>query len=140
MHNSAVASTTLIWPAIVYGAIVIVLVTAILVMSHLLGERHSAPLRNDPYESGIRPTGSARLRFGATYYLVAVFFLIFDIEVALIIAWAMSFREVGWVGYIGAALFILTLAVGLVYIWKMRGLDWSPDYKSNTGGSKNDRS
>ena len=130
-------NAVLIWPAIIYGAIAIVLVALILVLSHFLGEYHQAPLRGEPYESGIKPTGYARLRHGVKYYLVAIFFLIFDVEVALIVAWALALRQVGWAGYIGAALFVITLAVGLIYVWKLGGLDWSPDYKRRNGGRDN---
>ncbi len=116
----------MIWPVLVYGGMVVLLVAAIVAVSYVLGERHSQPGRNEPYESGIKPTGSASVRYGARYYLVGVFFLIFDVEAAMLFAWAIAFRELGWVGYIGAALFIATLAVGLVFIWKLGGLDWYP--------------
>lgn len=138
MNASTLTNGSLIWPVAVYGGLVVLLLAAILITSYLLGERHRAPGSGQPYESGIKPTGTAHIRFGIMYYLVAIFFLIFDVEVALIIAWAIAMREVGWAGYIGAALFILTLAVGLVYIWKLGGLDWSPDYKRRIGGRTDD--
>lgn len=114
----------MIWPVLVYGAMVIALVAAIVSVSHFLGERHRAPGRDRPYESGIEPTGSARVRYGARYYLVGVFFILFDVEAAILFTWAVAFREVGWAGYAAATLFIVTLAVGLVYVWKLGGLDW----------------
>ena len=120
-------SASVIWPVLAYGVMVAALVTAIIVVSHFLGERHNPPERNEPYESGIRPTGSARLRYGARYYLVGVFFILFDVEAAILFAWAVAFRELGWAGFIGAGLFIVTLAVGLAYIWKLGGLDWYRD-------------
>ncbi len=123
----------MIWPVIVYGGMVIALVGAIIVVSYLLGERRQGLGKDHPYESGIEPTTSARVRFGAMYYMVAIFFLIFDVEVALIFAWALALKEVGWAGYAGALLFIITLAVGLLYIWKLGGLDWSPDNKKMGG-------
>ena len=122
----AIADRSMIWPIAVYGGIVVFLVAAVVGISYLLGERHNPPGRNEPYESGIEPTGSARLRYGARYYLVAIFFILFDVEAAIIFAWAVAFRELGWPGYIEAALFIVTLALGLVYIWKLGGLDWYP--------------
>ena len=121
------SNDVLIWPVLVYGGIVVFLIAAMIVISYLLGTRHRAPGRDDPYESGVKPTGSARLRYGVKYYLVGVFFILFDIEAAIILAWAISFRELGWAGYAAAALFIVTLAIGLIYIWKLGGLDWSPD-------------
>lgn len=114
----------IIWPIIIYGALVVLLVAFMIIASYLLGERHRSVGRDIPYESGIEPTGSARLRYGARYYLVAIFFILFDIEAAIIFAWAVAFYELGWQGYIEAALFILTLFLGLVYIWKLGGLDW----------------
>lgn len=94
------------------------------VISYVLGQRHRQRRRNDPYESGIIPTGSARLRYGARYYLVGIFFILFDIEAAILFAWAVAFWELSWLGYLEVLLFIVTLAAGLVYIWKLGGLDW----------------
>jgi len=125
----------MIWPVLVYGGMVVALVAAMIVASHFLGQRHSLPRRDEPYESGIKPTGSARLRYGARYYLVGVFFLIFDVEAAILFGWAVAFRELGWTGYIGAVLFIATLGVGLVFVWKLGGLDWYPGSRRN-GGSR----
>jgi len=126
----------LVWPIVVYGGIVVLLVAFMIVLSHLLGERHNPPGRNEPYESGIQPTGSARLRYGSRYYLVAIFFILFDVEAAVIFAWAVAFRELGWPGYFEAALFIVTLALGLVYIWKLGGLDWYPASRRQRGGER----
>jgi len=118
----------------VYGGLVLLLVGGMIVLSYFLGERHHAPARNVPYESGIRPTGSARLRYGIRYYLVGLFFILFDVEAAIVFAWAVVFRRVGWTGYVEVLLFIATLAAGLLYVWKLGGLDWSPDIKRRTGG------
>lgn len=128
MDTASTSNLVPVWPVIVYGGLVLLLVGGMLVLSYLLGERHRARARNEPYESGILPTGSARLRYGVRYYLVAIFFLVFDIEAAIVFAWAVALREIGWAGYIELVLFIVTLAAGLVYIWKLGGLDWSPDY------------
>lgn len=130
MDSMVTSSAYSVWPVAVYGAIVALLVAAIVIVSYLLGERHRAPGRDEPYESGIQPTGSTHLRYHAGYYLVGVFFVLFDIESALIFTWAVAFRELGWAGYVGAMLFILTLVVGLVYVWRLGGLDW---YGRRTG-------
>jgi len=127
---------TTIWPIIVYGGMAVFLVAAMVILSHLLGERHRAVARNEPYESGIPPTGSARLRYGAKYYLVGIFFMLFDVEVAILLAWAVAFYELGWAGYAAASLFIATLALGLVYIWKLGALDWYPRPKRPDGGDR----
>lgn len=124
------------WHFFVYAGLSILLVGAIILISHLLGERHRSPSRDEPYESGIRPTGTARFHFNVQYYLVGVFFVIFDVEAVIIIVWAVAFRQLGWIGYAVVASFIITLAVGLVYIWKLGGLDW---YKSTQNRIEGDR-
>lgn len=120
-----------VWPVLVYGALVAALVAMIILVSHFLGERHRAPGRDVPYESGIQPTGSARVRYGMRYYLVGLFFILFDVEAAILFAWAVAFYQLGWAGYVGATLFIATLLVGLVFVWRLGGLDW---YKGRDGG------
>jgi len=115
-----------LWPFVLYGALVVVGVAAVILVSHFLGERHRAPGRDIPYESGITPTGTARLRYGAHFYPVGIFFILFDVEAVFLYAWAVDFRELGWAGYAEAALFIAVLLLGLIYIWKRGGLDWSP--------------
>ncbi|HEY3352608.1 MAG TPA: NADH-quinone oxidoreductase subunit A [Polyangia bacterium] len=115
-----------LWPVLVYAVLVLLLVAALVGGSYLLGERHRAPDRNLPYESGVVPFTSARVRFGAQYYLVGVFFILFDIEAVIVFAWAVAFRELGWAGYLSAAVFIVTLFLGLAYVWREGGLDWNP--------------
>ncbi len=134
LHKDLNMSILRVWPIIVYGVLIFVLVGGILVLSYLLGERHRAPGRNQPYESGIQPTGSARVRYGAPYYLVGLFFVLFDIEAAFVFAWAVAARELGWPGYIAMVLFIATLVAGLVYVWKMGALDWYPGLRRRRGG------
>lgn len=117
---------TPIWPFVVYVTAVFVLVGAMLALSYVLGERHKDHARNEPYESGIPTTGSARLRLSAKFYLVAMFFVIFDLEAVFIIAWAIGLMELGWAGYIEIAIFIGVLLAGLVYLWRLGALDWGP--------------
>lgn len=124
-------STVLLWPILAYGGIVLFLVAAMVVLSYFLGERHHTPGRDIPYESGIQPTEPADIRYDARYYLVGVFFILFDVEAAILLAWAVAFQQLGWHGYLGAALFIVTLLLGLAYVWKLGGLDWT--YKRTTG-------
>ncbi len=113
-------------PLFVYGGIVLFLAVVILILSYILGERHKERDTDKPYESGIEVTGSARLRFTSQFYLVAMFFVIFDLEAAFIITWAVSFQELGWTGFIGAAIFIGILAIVLLYEWRIGGLDFGP--------------
>jgi NADH-quinone oxidoreductase subunit A len=122
-------NTTGIWTFLLYAGLVGVLLIAIIVLSYLLGQRHREAATNLPYEGGIQQTGSARLRFSAQFYLVAMLFVIFDVEAMFIMLWALGFYELGWPGYIGVAIFIGQLLVVLVYEWGIGALDIGPDVK-----------
>lgn len=114
-----------LWPFAVYFVAVIVVVTGMVGLSYVLGQRHETPHTGTPYESGVAGTGSARLRFDVKFYLNAMFFVIFDLEAAFIIAWAVAVREAGWIGYLGAVFFVGVLFAGLVYEWRLGALDWT---------------
>ena len=122
--NMPVIHIVTLWPLAVYFAAVILLVAAMLAVSYLLGQRHQARATGEPYESGIVSTGSARLRFSAQFYLIAMLFVIFDLEAVFIFAWAIAFREAGWVGYVGVLVFIGALFAALIYEWRMGAFDW----------------
>ncbi|MBI2400820.1 MAG: NADH-quinone oxidoreductase subunit A, partial [Deltaproteobacteria bacterium] len=109
--------------------IIILLVCSMLIFSWLLGERQRQRTTAEPYESGIMPTGSARLRFDMKFYIVAMLFVIFDMEAAFIYAWAVAVRELGWAGFVEAAIFVLVLLAALVYLWRMGALDWGTSGK-----------
>ena len=113
-----------LWPLAVYVAIVGMLVVAMLSLSFVLGERHQDRATGSPYESGILSEGSARVRFSAKFYLVAMFFVIFDLEAVFLFAWAVAVRETGWTGYAEVLLFIMVLFVTLAYLWRVGALDW----------------
>lgn len=112
------------WPLAVYFATVVIIVAGMLTLSYLLGEKHRQRTTGEPYESGIPPTGSARLRFDVKFYLVATFFVVFDLEAAFLFAWAVAARELGWTGYIEVVIFIGVLLVALVYLWRTGALEW----------------
>jgi NADH-quinone oxidoreductase subunit A len=116
--------TTDYWPFFVYLGASVVVLAGMLVFSYLLGGRHNEPATGEPYESGVLPTGTARIRFDVTYYLVAMFFVIFDLEAIFIFLWAVALRRVGWMGYIDIAVFIGVLGVALAYLWRLGALDW----------------
>jgi NADH-quinone oxidoreductase subunit A len=104
-----------------------------------LGERHREKATGEQYESGILPVGSGRLRLSAKFYLVAMFFVIFDLEAIFIFAWALSVRELGWAGYVEILVFIVILLVALIYLWRLSALDWGSKtgrYKRNFGRGK----
>lgn len=119
----------------VYALVVVALVTAIVVISHFLGGRASGAAKNDPFESGIVPTGTAQLRFASHFYLVAMFFVIFDLEAVFLFAWAISVNETGWTGFIEAAIFIFILLAGLLYLWWVGALDWAPSARRRKAGN-----
>jgi NADH-quinone oxidoreductase subunit A len=113
-----------LWPLGVYIALVVFLVGAMLGLSYLLGQRHHDRSTDFPYESGISSEGSARVRLSAKFYLVAMFFVIFDLEAVFIFAWAVAVRETGWVGYAEVSIFILVLLAALGYLWRVGALEW----------------
>ncbi|MDD9209591.1 NADH-quinone oxidoreductase subunit A [Aeromonas dhakensis] len=114
------------WAFAVYvvGAICICLI--MIGLAAILGGRAYGRAKNKPFESGVDSVGNARLRFSAKFYLVAMFFVIFDVEALYLFAWSVSVRESGWVGFIEAAIFISLLLVGLIYLWRIGALDWAP--------------
>lgn len=113
-----------LWPLGVYTAIVFGLVGAMLGLSYLLGQRHHDRSTDFPYESGIVSEGSARVRLSAKFYLVAMFFVIFDLEAVFLFAWAVAVRETGWTGYVEVFIFISVLLVALGYLWRVGALEW----------------
>jgi NADH-quinone oxidoreductase subunit A len=125
-----------LWPFAVYFAAVIFVVAVMLGLSYVLGERHKERATDEPYESGIMTTGSARLRFSAKFYLVAMFFVIFDLEAVFVIAWAIGGVSLGWAGYIEIFIFILVLLAALVYLWRLGALDWGPQTMSRRRPSR----
>lgn len=114
------------WSLIVYVVAVCGLVALMVLLSWVLGGRDWGRAKNDPFESGVVGQGTARLRMSAKFYLVAMFFVIFDVEALFLYAWAVSVRESGWAGFIEAVIFIFILTASLVYLWKIGALDWAP--------------
>ena len=92
--------------------------------SQFVGPRNPTPEKSAPYECGVPPVGDARERQSVKFYLVAVIFLLFDIEVAFLDPWAMALRELGWTGLLQIVVFFLILLTGYVYIWRKGVLDW----------------
>lgn len=105
----------------------LILLTVIISVSYMLGERHRDRATGEPYESGILQTGSARLRFSAQFYLVAMMFVIFDVETVFIVLWALAFKELGWPGYTAISVFIGLLVAVLIYEWTIGALNFGPD-------------
>jgi NADH-quinone oxidoreductase subunit A len=117
------------WPFLIYALVVLMVVGIMLGLSHILGERHKEKTTDEPFESGIPPTGNARLRFSSHFYLIAIFFVIFDLDAVFILVWAISFRELGLSGYIGILVFIGILITVLIYEIGIKALDFGPKGK-----------
>lgn len=94
--------------------------------SWLLGGREWGRAKNEPFESGVVGVGATNMRLSAKFYLVAMFFVIFDVEALFLYAWAVSVKEAGWAGFIEATVFIFVLIASLVYLWRIGALEWAP--------------
>jgi len=120
-----------IFSLILYGILIMALIAVMLFIASWIGEKKPNTEKLRPYESGVIPTGSARLRYPVPFYLVAIFFLIFDVEGAYIFSWAIAWENLGWLGWLQISFFIGVLILGLVYIWKKGGLEWGPVGEKN---------
>jgi NADH-quinone oxidoreductase subunit A len=109
-----------------FVAMVLGLLSILLFLTGWLGDKKTDPEKARPYECGVIPTGWARFRYPVPFYLVAVFFLIFDVEAAFIFSWAVAMADLSWRGWLQISFFIIVLLLSLFYIWKKGGLDWSP--------------
>jgi NADH-quinone oxidoreductase subunit A len=98
-----------------------------IVLSLLLGPKKPTPEKEAPYECGMPPVGDARERQSVKFYLVAMIFLLFDIEIAFLYPWAMALRHLGWAGFVQVLLFMLLLLAGYVYVWRKGALDWGQE-------------
>ena len=118
-------------PLLLLIALVVFSAVAIVVLSHLFSANRPTPVKHEPYESGMPPLGSARERFDVKFYLVAVLFIVFDIEVVFMMPWAIAFRQLDilGLGVLGGLLemlvFVAVLVVGYVYVWKRGALEWT---------------
>ena len=97
---------------------------AFVVISTILNPRRPTPQKEMPYESGMIPLGDTRARFSVKFYVVAISFIVFDLETVFLIPWAVEMKELGWSAFVAVSLFVVVLAVGLLYEWKKGGLEW----------------
>lgn len=112
------------FPLAVVFALAGILAATLVGLATLLGPRRPTAVKASPFECGSEPIGSAHDRFGVKFYLVALLFIVFDIEAVFIYPWAVLLRDLGWSGYATMAVFAFTLVVGLAYVWKKGALDW----------------
>jgi NADH-quinone oxidoreductase subunit A len=108
---------------LVAGGLAVLLVGA----AALLGPRRPSKVKASPFECGSDPVGSARERFGVKFYLIALLFIVFDIEAVFVYPWAVLLRDLGWPGFVAMAFFAFTLVVGLAYVWKKGALELESD-------------
>lgn len=111
----------------IYTAIAAGLVSFLMLAARWLGSGSRSPDKEAAYESGILPTGNARLAYPVPFYLVAIFFIVFDVESVFIFTWAVAWDTLGLAGLIHITFFIILLLLGLVWLWMKGGLDWGPE-------------
>jgi NADH-quinone oxidoreductase subunit A len=112
------------FPLVVLFALAGSVVLALLLIAQKVGPRSPNPVKAEPFESGNPPKGDARIRFSVRFYLVAMLFLIFDLEVVFLYPWAIYFRQLGLFGLIQMGIFLIILTIGYVYVWKKGALEW----------------
>ena len=109
-------------------AVLLVISTAVsflvIGIGHLFGPRRPTRVKSAPYESGMRPIGPAMRRMPVRFYLVAVLFILFDIEVIFFLPWAVTFKALGVLGFVEMIIFIVILLVGYIWLWKKGALEW----------------
>ena len=112
------------FPLLVMFALVAVVVLALLLVASYIGPKSTNPAKAQPFESGNAPRGDARIRFSIRFYLIAMLFLVFDLEVVFLYPWAIYFRQLGIFGLVQMGIFLVILTVGYIYVWKKGALDW----------------
>jgi NADH-quinone oxidoreductase subunit A len=111
-------------PLLITFGIAALVVFLLLVVASTVGPKSTNPAKAEPFESGNPPKGDARIRFSVRFYLIAMLFLIFDLEVVFLYPWAIYFRQLGMFGLVQMGIFLIILTVGYVYVWKKGALDW----------------
>lgn len=111
---------------LIYTIITALLIGVLLLAAWWLGAKRTSLKKGSAYESGIIPSSSARLAWPVPFYLVAIFFIIFDVEAAFVFTWAIAWDVLGMAGVIQISVFIVILAAGLIWLWLKGGLDWGP--------------
>ncbi len=114
-------------PFLIHSLLVVGLTTAIISLSWLIGERKPTRAKLSPYESGMPPVGDARGRFSVQFYLVAMLFILFDVEAVFLYPWAIILRDLKHFGLGEMFVYIGIVLVGFFYVWKKGVLDWGPD-------------
>ena len=111
-------------PLVLLAGFIVLNAVAIIVASHVLSPTRPTLVKAAPYESGMPPLGRARERFSVKFYLIAMLFIIFDIEIIFLYPWAVIYRSLGWFGFWEMVAFLGVLSLGLGYVWRKGGLEW----------------
>lgn len=111
-------------PLLILLAISVVNAVFMVVLSKVLSPGSATAVKSTTYESGMTPLGSTRERFSVKFYVVAILFIVFDVETVFLVPWAVAMRTLGWEGFAAAGIFIFILTVGLIYEWKKGALEW----------------
>lgn len=112
-------------PVLILMVVAVLFTVGTLLLSHLIGPKSgSNPHKDTPYECGMTPQGSPRGRFSVKFYIVAMLFILFDVEGIFIILWSVLFRELRWFGVVEMMVFLAVLMVGFAYVWRKGALDW----------------
>ena len=112
------------FPVLLFLAVSAIIGIALIVIGNLLGPRRPSAEKSDPYECGFEAFEDARMRFDVRYYLIAILFIIFDLEIAFVFPWATVFSKLGMLGLVEMGMFLLLLVIGFVYVWKKGALEW----------------
>jgi len=112
------------YPIVLLLVVVLGFCASQLLISFIAGTRSYHPEKSAPYESGMKPRGSARGRFSVKFFLVAMLFIVFDVEAVFLYPWAVLLKELGWFGLVEMLVFLAILGLGLGYVWRKGGLNW----------------
>ena len=114
-------------PILIYLIVSIGVAVVMVVLSETVGKKTHTPVKDMAYECGMIPTGDARSRYSVKFFVIAMFFLVFDIEAIFLYPWGVVYKDLGWFGLVEMGIFILVLAVGLAYVWGKGALEWERD-------------
>jgi NADH-quinone oxidoreductase subunit A len=111
-------------PILIYLLIALGLMGVMILLSEIVGKKTHSVQKDIPYECGMDPIGDARSRYTVRFYIIAMFFIVFDIEAIFLYPWAVVFKPLGWFGLVEMGVFIAILTVGLAYVWGKGALEW----------------
>jgi NADH-quinone oxidoreductase subunit A len=117
--------TELYFPVLAQGLLAVVIAAALIIISYVFGKKVRNKIKDTPYESGIVPTGDARSRFSVKFYLVAMLFILFDIEAIFLYPWAVVYRDLKMFGFIEMLIFVVLILSGFFFVWKKGALEWA---------------